>query len=152
MFNRALSGYYPICTQASGRGVIILALSALVIDDEPIICYVIKRMLAHFGVQAETVARAEEALSLLQTGRYDVVLCDVKMPGMSGPQLRAAAEAASVRVPFVFVTGDLAMVRDESGHSVEGGYAWLAKPFHPDELMGAISCVMTPPEDVALAG
>lgn len=131
---------------------IILALSALVVDDEPIICYVIKRMLAHFGIQAETVGRAEEALSLLRTGRYDVVLCDVKMPGMSGPQLRAAAVVSSIRVPFVFVTGDLALVRDECGHSVEGGYAWLAKPFHPDELMAAISCVTTPPDDVALAG
>ncbi|MBV9948561.1 MAG: hybrid sensor histidine kinase/response regulator [Myxococcales bacterium] len=79
----------------------------LVVDDEPIVCFSLQRLLSSEGeVVAETSAR--EALARIERGeRFDVILCDLLMPEMDAPTiyeaLRTAAPGQAERM--VFVTG-----------------------------------------------
>ena len=80
----------------------------LVVDDEPVIGSVLRRIL---GTSHEvTVAdHGRVALSLIDAGTdFDVVLCDVIMPDVSGPQVYEAVRQRHPRLldRFVFITGD----------------------------------------------
>ena len=79
----------------------------LVVDDEPLVGRALVRMLsAHHDVVART--SGESALELLRADRgFDVVLCDLMMPGMTGMQLHdlLAATAPDVAARMVFLTG-----------------------------------------------
>jgi two-component system sensor histidine kinase EvgS len=66
----------------------------LVVDDEPFVCDAVRMMLAFDGHQVETAGSGKEALSLFQTGKYDVVLTDYAMPAMKGDELAVAIKAS----------------------------------------------------------
>ena len=80
----------------------------LVVDDEPVIGSVLRRILG--GTHDVTVVEhGKDALSLVEGGAdFDVVLCDVVMPDVSGPQVYEAVCARHPRLAdrFVFITGD----------------------------------------------
>ncbi len=59
----------------------------LIVDDDPRICELLSRFLGPEGYECATAVSGEEALSVLRTRRYDLVLTDVMMPGMSGVDL-----------------------------------------------------------------
>lgn len=107
----------------------------LVIDDDQLVARSIQRMLWHeHEVTIELSAR--DALDRFRAGeRFDVVLCDVIMPEVSGPEfhaelLRTAPEQAR-RV--VFMTGG-AFTPDVAGYLEKAGTRRLEKPFDADEL------------------
>jgi CheY-like chemotaxis protein len=81
----------------------------LVVDDEQTVRNLLKKVLAEEGHDVETVDNANDALEMLQTGRYGLILLDVKMPGMSGPELYRNIEkiARSLARRVLFVTGDV---------------------------------------------
>jgi len=56
----------------------------LVVDDEGAIRYSISKTLQRVGYQVHTAASGEEALEMMQRQEYDVVLTDIRMPGLSG--------------------------------------------------------------------
>ncbi len=103
----------------------------LVIDDEPSICWGFREFLGEHGHQVITTASAEEALEKLDGCRPDVVILDVRLPGMDGlsaiPQLRRRLGA----VPIIVITafGDL----DTAVRAVQqGAFEYLTKPFDLD--------------------
>ncbi len=77
----------------------------LVVDDEIVIGNVVRRILRDHDVVH--VTDAEQAMMLLQKERFDVILCDVMMPGMSGVDLfeMVSRDHPLLRQRFVFVTG-----------------------------------------------
>ncbi len=120
---------------------------ALVVDDEPLIRRSLQRLLESFG----RVAVAEdgiEALEMLRSeGPFDVVLCDLSMPGADGQWLYQALSqhAPEYLSRLVFLTGGI--FEQRLTHFVEEhDLVVLAKPVGRAELVRAIERVVPPPE------
>lgn len=79
-------------------------LRLLVVDDHAVNRLVAEKLLGGLGADVVTADSGEEALLGLAPDRYDVILLDVQMPGMSGPETCVAMRAAGVRVPIVALT------------------------------------------------
>ena len=84
----------------------------LVVDDETSIVDAISDFLDLQNITVDKANDGAEALALLEKGRYDAIISDIRMPGVDGPELyeRAAAIDPEYRSRFLFMSGDL--VRD----------------------------------------
>ena len=110
----------------------------LIIDDEPLVRATMRRQAESRGWQVDDVESAEQGLVRLagNSGCYDAVVCDMRMPTMSGAQfhdelLRVAPEVLDYTI---FVTGDLASPETtEFAHRSQAGF--LAKPFVSSEFL-----------------
>ena len=106
------------------------------VDDEPIVCFSLERLLSTEG-EVVALTSARQALAVIRTGeRFDVILCDLMMPEMDGPvlfeEIRRIAPAQAERM--VFVTGGAFTVRArEFLESVENPR--LGKPFDVEALV-----------------
>lgn len=80
----------------------------LVLDDNAMITDMLGSMLDMFGYQAATANAGEDALEMLARDHYDVILSDLRMPGMDGQEFyrRAVAEHPELTHRIVFLTGD----------------------------------------------
>ena len=106
----------------------------LIIDDEDGIRNSLSLILADEGYQVATAANAEQALERASEASFEVVLCDVRMPGRSGlevlPDLVAAQPDATILVMSAY--GDMS----QALQAVRlGAYDYIAKPFQTEELL-----------------
>ena len=110
----------------------------LVVDDEPLVGRAVSRILSP-PHQVTVASSAGEALTLLEAGPFDVVLCDLMMPGMTGMDLHARLASADpgLAARFIFLTGgaftDLARDFLERVPNPR-----LEKPFEPAALRAAV--------------
>ncbi len=111
-------------------------LRALVVDDEPAILKLIADMLKRSSIYADTATNGNDALRLAGDHDYDVVLCDWKMPGMSGQEFYRAISAVRA-CPFLFMTGDVLNDRMKSFMESEKTRI-ISKPFTIDEFHRAL--------------
>ncbi|HVU00985.1 MAG TPA: response regulator [Polyangiaceae bacterium] len=113
-------------------------LRILVVDDEPLVAKSLRRALR--GHQVTVAHSGAEALELLRDGSYDRVLCDVMMPGLSGPDVYRALEAEGRlgSLGFVFVTGG-AFSADVAEAVRSTGARVLKKPVDPGELVRLVT-------------
>jgi PAS domain S-box-containing protein len=109
---------------------------ALVIEDEQALGDAVAASLADEGFAVDRAANGEEGLARLADRRYDVVICDLKMPKVDGVALfgQVSARMPEVRARMVFVTGDVAGT-DTERFLEESGCRWIAKPFRLRDLV-----------------
>ncbi|MPZ22287.1 MAG: response regulator [Dehalococcoidia bacterium] len=117
----------------------------LVVDDEASIRYVLSQMLQADGHAVVAAGSGAEALTALSKGRFDVVISDLKMPEISGPELYREIVASSPDLArrVIFITGDT--VNEETRafvRSVEN--PTLEKPFRLENLRSLIKQVLDP--------
>ena len=107
----------------------------LVVDDEPGIRQATARFLNRSGIQVRAVSDGAEALRALRTQPFDVILCDVRMPGMNGRDFltRLREQAPRLVSTLVFATGDT-LEPDTAALLADAGAPSLAKPFDFDAL------------------
>ena len=115
----------------------------LVVDDEAMICRAIEEELARCHDVAVATTGAD-ALALVASTSFDLILCDVMMPGMDGHELhrRIAAQYPGLERRFVFMTGTLAP--DAAKALDELPNPWLAKPFEIDDVLALIAASPEP--------
>jgi CheY-like chemotaxis protein len=115
----------------------------LIVDDEAMICHAIEEELARSHDVAVATTGAD-ALALVASTRFDLILCDVMMPGMDGHELhrRIAAQYPGLEQRFVFMTGTLAP--DAAKALDELPNPWLAKPFEIDDVLALIAASPEP--------
>lgn len=106
----------------------------LVIDDEPSICWSFDQALGDAGHEVRVASTAESALADLRTFEPEVVLLDVRLPGMDGltalRELRKAASAAPVILMTAYGSLDLAVQALN-----QGAFDYLPKPFDLDDAV-----------------
>jgi signal transduction histidine kinase len=105
--------------------------TVLVVDDEPLVRRAIGRTLHARGYAVVEAGSGEEALALAAHARIDLLLTDVTMPAMRGPELARAFQACCPGRPALLMSG-----YPEHGNGPENG--WLEKPVAPEALARAI--------------
>ncbi len=101
--------------------------SALIVDDEPRICQSLAKMIAGFGGSSRQATSGARALELVAEQVPDIIVLDLKMPGMTGPELLARLRPEHTSLPVVVVTGfpDSELVTQAMQHAP---IMMLAKP------------------------
>ena len=110
----------------------------LLVEDEKALATAMSEALAHAGLVVDMAGDGEEALARVRQ-QHDVVVCDLKMPRVSGMMLyRAmAAVAPALARRVIFVTGDVAATEAER-FLADSGCRWLVKPFRIGDLLRAV--------------
>ena len=116
----------------------------LVVDDEQVVRDVVNRVLTGEGHKVETVDNAADALKKIESKRYNLILMDIKMTGMDGPELykRIQKIAKSLARRVVFITGDV-MGADTEKFLSETKVAHIEKPFDAERLSREVQRALT---------
>lgn len=111
----------------------------LAVDDEPINLQVLSNLLSLRHYHVTTAASGQEALQKLETSRYDLVLLDLMMPGLSGYEScrRIRERFAASELPVILLTAKNQVVDLVEGFQA-GANDYLTKPFARDELLARI--------------
>lgn len=105
----------------------------LVIDDEAGIREGCRRVLTGEGFEVDMAPDGEAGLGLFRAGQYDLMLVDLRMPGLSGMELLGALRGLDPDAVAVIITA-YASLDTAVEATKRGAYDYLAKPFTPDEL------------------
>lgn len=113
----------------------------LIVDDEDTIRMALSRFLESRGFEVDTAASANEALGLIQPGRYAVMICDIRMPGMTGLEMLPVAHERDPDLAIMMLTA----VEDTSTAAESlalGAMEYLMKPIELGELQLAVERVL----------
>jgi CheY-like chemotaxis protein len=116
----------------------IIARRILVVDDEPLVCDSIRRMLAVDGHEVEIATSGAAALALFQKGRFELIMVDYEMPGMNGDELAVSIKALDARRPVMMITA-YPETLVSSGRPLVGVDVVISKPFDLQELRQAVA-------------
>jgi response regulator RpfG family c-di-GMP phosphodiesterase len=113
------------------------AVRVLIVDDDLALRTILSVMLTHADFLCRTAACGEEVLRLLASDPTDVVISDLRMPGISGMDLLIEVRKRYPRLAFLMVTGE-----DETRVGVRamqlGADDYLLKPFDADVVLGSL--------------
>ena len=106
----------------------------LIIDDEENMRHMLSSMLKKSGYRVSTASNGSQALDMVDQTLYDFILCDLKMPGMSGMEFFEAARdklwASTVIMMSAYASIDTAVEAMK-----KGAYDFISKPFKLDEVL-----------------
>jgi FixJ family two-component response regulator len=112
-----------------------------VVEDDMSLRNAVRRLLMSAQYRVITFASAEEFRQSDFKSSPGCLLLDIRLPGISGFELREELLASGVQMPVIFITG-----HDRDGMEVQamklGATAYLRKPFDEETLLGAIALAM----------
>jgi EAL domain-containing protein (putative c-di-GMP-specific phosphodiesterase class I)/ActR/RegA family two-component response regulator len=109
----------------------------LLVDDDPSITRSFERLLTLAGNAVTTAANGRQAIGLVESTAFDVVVSDIEMPGLDGLSMLRAIRQWDKDVPVVFMTGRPALdgIMAAMDH---GAFRYLTKPVDGSELIGLV--------------
>jgi DNA-binding NtrC family response regulator len=105
----------------------------LVVDDEAVIRDGVKRILERSNMEVATSSGGRAALAMMQETDFDLVVTDLKMPGMNGIEVLKAIKVLQPEVPVIIITG-YSTVDTAVEAMKNGAFDYIAKPFTPDQI------------------
>jgi nitrogen fixation negative regulator NifL len=130
----------PTCKRDSAPASI-RPLRVLLVDDEDIVCQILREYLVEDGHVVETAANGHEALDKLPKAAFDVVILDRAMPGLSGDQTALAIKELKPELPVILLTGFGNMMQ-AAGETPPGIDLVLGKPVTIAGLRSALAQVV----------
>lgn len=114
----------------------------VVVDDEPSITVLLKRILSQRGFDVETAMSGAEAIRLIEKSSPHLVITDLRMEDMSGIDLMRKVRARDQEIDFILLTA-YATVENAVQAMKEGAFEYLEKPLKdPDELLLVVDRVL----------
>jgi DNA-binding NtrC family response regulator len=107
--------------------------SVLVVDDEPIVCHSVRKILSKQSCAVEEAFDVDAALQKMKLQRYDLVLLDLKMPKRSGMEVLKSIKTQWPELPVIMVTGH-GTIETAIEATKLGAFNFIPKPFTPTEL------------------
>lgn len=113
----------------------------LVVDDEPTICLTLKMLLQRRGYAVATAADGATALAMVELHAYDLVLLDLKMPGMNGLEVAHLMCDRHPSMTIMLLTGQGALDDDQEEGLLEG-FACTLKTASPQEVLARVNAAL----------
>jgi nitrogen regulation protein NR(I) len=110
----------------------------LLIDDDPGIVDTLSRVMKDEGYEVTVETRGDEGLARAMSGVFNVVVTDLKMPGLSGLELVRQLHAVQQRLPIILITA-FGTTQTAIEATKFGAYDYLLKPFEIPQLLDLIS-------------
>jgi DNA-binding response OmpR family regulator len=107
--------------------------SVLVVDDEPIVCHSLRRILSKQSCAIEEAFDVDAALQKMKLNKFDLIFLDLKMPKRSGMEVLESIKTLYPKIPVVMITG-YASIETAIEATQKGAFNFIPKPFTPDEL------------------
>jgi signal transduction histidine kinase len=118
---------------------VLKGLRALILDDEPVILDLLNEVLAGDGFHVETTSEGHKAIGMIKENDYNVIISDLKMPGMGGKQFYEAVKSIRPEAArrIIFISGDTAS-KETQEFLARCGNPFLQKPFDIEKLKEVI--------------
>src|SRR5580698_5802739 len=118
-------------------------LSVWIVDDDASFRWILERALRQHGAAARSFESAELVLEAFHTGRPDVLITDIRMPGQSGLELLKKVRVIDPTLPIIVMTAHSDL--DSAVNAYESGaFEYLAKPFDMDEVIRLVTRAARP--------
>ena len=105
-----------------------------VVDDDQSVRWVLEKALRQAGIGSRSFDRAEHLLEAIEHGRPDVLITDVRMPGMSGIALLGRLRSSYPELPIIVITAHSDLENAVAAYK-GGAFEYLPKPFDIDEAI-----------------
>lgn len=112
-------------------------INILIIDDDVTFCLMLKKLLEKHQYQATTVFSPEEVKRIIRKRFYEVVLTDLRLPGLSGMDLIKLIKSESPETQIIMMTG-YADIATAIQSIKQGAFNYIPKPFKPEEVLDVI--------------
>jgi CheY-like chemotaxis protein len=124
------------CVLRSGRGRYSFVSRILVVDDEPDLRFILRRIFEKAGHEVADAGHGAAALECVRGSLPELVVTDMMMPVMDGHELirRLRADPATAQIPILAVTGN--------GELADTADALLLKPYQPDQILAAANALL----------
>ena len=109
------------------------SISMLIVDDEESVRDSLYNWFVEDGYDVDCAANAKEALTKIEAGKFDIILADIKMPGMDGLEMHRRIKAINSEVIVIVMTA-FASVETAVQALKDGAFDYVTKPFDPDIL------------------
>ncbi len=111
----------------------------LLVEDEPVIGRLFKRILNAEGFDVDFVQDGRIAVEAVNSNHYDLCVSDIRLPGINGIQLYELLKAKhpQLALNMIFITGDT-MNANIQLYLQESGRPCLVKPFNPEDLVATV--------------
>lgn len=117
----------------------------LIIDDSASLRQVVNIALSNAGYDVVEAENGADALEKITESKFHLVICDVNMPVMDGISfVKEVKKLQEYRfLPIIMLTTESHENRKLEGQAA-GAKAWAVKPFHPDQILDAVSKLILP--------
>ena len=119
-----------------------------VIEDDDAMREALSELLEVISLSCRAFDRAEAFLAEFAPGKFDCLITDLHLPGMSGLDLQKKLNALGAALPVIIVTSALDSM-SETRSMEEGAYAYLTKPFNDKVLIGHVRAALGQDEDLS---
>jgi DNA-binding NtrC family response regulator len=114
----------------------------LIVDDEAVIRDGLKRVLESASFVVETCSSGYSAIEIMQQREFDLIITDLKMPGMSGIEVLKSVRTLQPDIPVILITGYASI--DTAVEAMKNGASdYLTKPFAPALLMEKVQTALS---------
>jgi two-component system copper resistance phosphate regulon response regulator CusR len=119
----------------------------LVVEDDRVVGQYIKRGLEEAQYHADLIDDGREALRVISGSHYDLIVLDLRLPGMTGLELLRTVRDRGITVPVLVLTA-----QDAVGHKVEalrsGADDYVTKPFAFEEVLARVEALARRPKEL----
>jgi DNA-binding NtrC family response regulator len=112
-------------------------IKALIVDDEELIRWSLQNALKNIGFKVELACDGNEALRLIESNEYDIVITDYKMPGLSGIELLEKIRDKHLKTKVILISAYLSHSTVKQANEF-GAFRCVGKPFGMDDFLGVI--------------
>ncbi|PWJ58483.1 two-component system response regulator HydG [Dyadobacter jejuensis] len=110
----------------------------VVVDDEPDICFLLKRFLSKNNFLVETAHNGKDGLALIEKVSPDLVMTDFRLGDITGTELLTSIKSKNPRMPVLVITG-YSDIKIAVNVMKLGAYDYITKPLFPDEILVTVN-------------